>query len=420
MSVTSFHLFLISAILVLAKIRILTPEFYTTIDLEYETSSLGNPGFYPIIGKLAEIPLINCDLNFTLSSYTIALITNEYNCSYPYLLKKVEESGALGVIIVNKESSCTKEILSSITIDISIPIILIPYSTYMNFLYQRQNIILTYQNPLSQSQDLSISLSLIGSFQAREKFISSILSLYSSVPDLHLDKIFFGYTDNKIIFQDQDCIKTDIEAFCDSGDLPGSELLESSVVSQHIYHSLEDYSHKSIKNFLSYLQELYSTCKLSPIKPCHESIIQKYSFEYDSLDPFVALTNLSSNSSFFTLDSYDVLWPSYLFQAYCLISQNNSVECTDCADSCGNGEYYADSCVEACNKSECGFSNLKCLLASGFSDCYGIMIDDGVCSTSCGNEDDCSRKIRNSKFDQYLALLILICVLIPVSTLSCV
>lgn len=399
----------------LSQFTVYTPDDLLNTTIPYKVSPIGSPGFYPDLGQIFEISAENCSFASNLLKNSIPIVNKPENCSYTELSVLAQEQKAPFIIFLTANDEYIQDSASNTLV--SIPVLSITEEFYLSNLSSYSTILISYENRMVYRPDPSIEIRFIGGFSNRLLYISSVFELVDSLNYSFFDfSVSFSYSPFDELTHDvqKDCINYTDQLYCDKSQETGVELLNSSIISLNIFDSIEKSSH-SILQYLTYLQELYSNCVSSPITPCHLELIQKFQYTYnDSINTLENLKNFPSNFSHLLINTQLFPWPSHLVQAYCISSGSDSTNCSLCSPLCNISSYFTESCLDDCNKSACGYSNLQCLSYNGDSLCLNSMINDGICSLHCFLEDDCkgnSKKIGSSS--SFEIFLIIICIIIP-------
>ena len=400
---------------VTSEFTIYTPDSLLSYSIPYQLSTIGSPGLYPLLGTLLEISPTGCSFDsYTLNNF-IPLLKKPENCSYSQLSISAQQQEAPYIIFLTDDEENIQEAYDSTLV--GIPVLSIQESIYTQNLSKDSSILLSYQYRVEYVDSPSIEVRLVGGFASRLMFIESLLDLDSSLAYDFTNfsaSFSYGLFDKAVHEAKQDCIAYKDLLYCDKGEVPGAELLSTSIISLNIYKDIPK-TPKSMRKYLAYLQSLYSNCTLSPIDPCHTKLLKQFQYthneSYETLQSF-SFSNLGFSD--FLVNTHLFLWPSHLTQAFCLSSKSSSPNCPLCSSRCKVSSYFTESCLDNCNSSACGYSNMLCLSYNGDPLCLNQMIDDGMCSVHCIFEEECKEsKGKLPKDTRFEVFLIVLCIIIP-------
>lgn len=400
---------------VISQFKIYTPDLLLSYSIPYKISTIGSPGLYPALGTIFEMSSLDCSFGSYVLNNFIPILKKPENCSYSQLSSSAEKQGVPFIIFLTDTEEYIQDFYFKT--QISIPVLSILEETYTYNLGNYSSMLISYEYKVEYMASPSIEVKLVGGFNNRLMFIKSLIDLNERLDyDFTNFSVNFLYNlfDNTIYESKTDCITYNGQLYCDKGELPGAELLNNSIVSLNIYNEIPKNS-QSILQYLTYLHTLYSDCTESPIAPCHQKILEKFQFTYnESYNTLPSFSLFTSNFSHFLINTQLFPWPSHLIQAFCLSSNSVHPSCPLCSPACNISSYFSESCIDNCNSSTCGYSNLLCLSYTGDPLCLNSMINDGICSTHCMFEEDCressKKKNNNKKFEVFFIVL---CIIIP-------
>ena len=75
------------------------------------------------------------------------------------------------------------------------------------------------------------------------------------------------------------------------------------------------------------------------------------------------------------------LWADDLEMIYCLSSSSPPSNCQTCSAGCSYQDLSNSNCLQACNLSQCGYSNLQCLIDG--NSYYFMNYNPDICASGC-------------------------------------
>ena len=395
--------------------EIVSPDSLQQEINNYVYANFGNPGYYPLFGKLVPISFSACTFSVPLDSNSFGLVyfNTSLNCEITDLALSVQNSGGSGIVIALPDDNTFFYFTSSDTVkaaEINILVLGIGFSlgnTLRSF--TDVEIWTTYTYPTGFTAQPVLTYYLTSNYTLDLTFFTALKELSDDVALLH-SEFRLGFIDDiySTVNPDFDCIETDLNnTYCVPHDdtATGAQKLSNSVVFLNYYNSLTGST--SVNELVVLVLNVYTQCQ--------------YDYSSDCLDGILTILDIPANTSTSVLDglSYNYRADKVLYEidgvffyslvdmesSYCLSSSDTKLNCPACSSSCLYSDLYSTTCVGGCNTSECGYQLMSCVMES---DCFTFMLGDGNCNEECLDDPDCRGSDGGVSRTQLIIILVVI------------
>ena len=373
-------------------LNIVSPDDLSQEVSDYAVASFGNPGLYPIFGRIVPITAYDCTFYQPLESNSIALVTLSTTsvCYYSDLALSVQNSGGVAFIYISfseyidffmvpiSTTEGAKIQILSLAIQNSLGQALLSHSN--------EEIWVAYSYGVVRSSLPVINYYLTSNYSLDQTFFTALQQLNTDIPLLR-SEFQLGFINDvySTINLTTDCVNN----YCvpTENSVTGSQKLNNSIIILNYYNSLT--ADNSVTTLTTFLLDLYSTCSTDYSTDCLTSVLNRYQIASNESAAILDGLSLSDSSeyAYFYINNIFYVNLQVFESAFCLSAENPNLNCPSCSGSCTYSDLYDPRCLDGCNTTSCGYDLLMCLEVS--RNCYTFMIGDGNCNQACANDTDC-------------------------------
>lgn len=386
----------------IGKLVFYSPDSLSIDDNEIGYALFGNPGLYPVYGKIKPIIPTDCKITENIPSNVVPIIHNALYCYYSDLANSAYFAGAQLLLIMHIARNGIYEMSPKNYTEINNPdIITLLISDYFSeIIINESTVWVSYSQDFSKSNTPSLEIVFYNYYEENALKIPELIeTFYKFDMNPSSFKFSISYVPSSAVYNKfEECIFFENQYYCalSTASFTGSEILMNSVLIMNYYNYLVS-SDMNLDNFFAYLKDYYMLCPNNYSLTCNRNVMSMYTLEImDNISVLTQAVNFNGAYTYMLINWVMYRSWGYLDRFYCRSMLEGDEKCPVCSKGCRDEIMDKQNCPSACNNTKCGYSNMQCLLKN--TGCYYFMINDGNCNAYCINEEDCNKSSSSFNF----------------------